>query len=60
MNYSRKKTVKTIDKISDLCLITGFSILLFMATPAFLLFYTYIKIIEIYVERKNHGKKCKR
>ena len=59
MSYSRKKT-KTIDKFNDFCFITGFVILLFMATPVFLLFYTSNKMIEIYRERKNYGKKYQR
>lgn len=59
MSYSRKK-IKTVDKFNDLCFITGFAILLLMATPSFVLFYLVIKIIEIYMERKKHGKKCKR
>ena len=59
MSYSRKET-KTVDKLNDLCYITGFSILLVMATPAFLLFYVVIKIVEIYMKRKNNGKKYKR
>lgn len=59
MSYSMKK-IKTVDKFNDFCFITGFIILLFMATPIFLLFYTSNKIIEIYAERKNYGKKCKR
>ena len=59
MSYSRKE-IKTIDKFNDFCVITGFVILFFMTTPGILLFYTINKIIEIYAERKNYGKKYQR
>ena len=59
MSYSKEK-IKMIDKFTDFCFITGFGILLFMATPFFLLFYTSNKIIEIYAERKIYGKKYQR
>ena len=59
MIYSRKK-IKTVDKFYNFCFIIGFGILLMMATPVFLLFYTGNKLIEMYTERKNYGTKYQR
>ena len=58
MSYSRKKT-KTIDEFNDLCFIAGVGILFVMVTPLIALFYLFTKMVEFYMERKKHGKKCK-
>ena len=59
MIYSKEK-IKMIDRVCDVCFLIGVSILLVLVSPLFLLIYAGIKVAEIYAERKNYGKKCKR
>ena len=59
MSYSMKE-IKMIDRVCDVYFLIGVSTLLVLVSPLFLLIYVGIKVAEIYMQRKKHGKKCKR
>ena len=56
MSYSRKKKVKTVDKITDLCFAISIGVLLLMPLVVIVLIVRGVEIGKEFL----HGKKYKR